>query len=577
MIPTSSLVAVVALLACAAAQTSSPTVRAAFVFVNHGETTPSLVSDHVVLTPNGAQQMQRLGAAFRRRYLSGSASKTTASNSADAAPIQSLATDALDNTQIAIMAGTREWSTSSATAFMQGFYPPSPDSSYLGRNLVLNSNTTDYPLNGYQYAEVITYPDSDSNSIAIQGYEACTAWQNQMSQNLSRSPEVTQKVNDKAYFYTKLFSSNPLRGSLPVDQATYLNAEEIYHYVNFNYAYNETVHSGLQDPNGTISVLQNNAFSLEQAKTSYGGNTDKNDPLNVLYSIAGRTLANKVTDQFSTFLATSGTRGKLTLMFGSARVLMAFFGAAGLISDQNPTRSPFSRLPKPGSAIVFELLSDSGSSGTSDSFQLRFSYRPSADSDDTLSSHALFGSELGGGAISYTSFLSKMNDISKTPGQWCKVCRPGLQSTFCPKNLTLSDGHKSESPSGVTNPAVAGILGALIMTALIACVTTAFIVLGGWRLRRRRGKQDGASTGSPDGGFRGNDKMASDVDVAVSNAGRTQERVGSWELRDGANETHARSLGAAGIVTSEFAHRTRTMDEDGVSLTDAPVNARESV
>jgi hypothetical protein len=166
MMPTTSLVALGGWLACVAAQTSNPTVRAAVVFVNHGETTPTLVSEHITLTPNGAQQMQRLGAAFRSRYLGGSASNTTSSNSTDAAPIQDLSADSIDNRHLAIMAGTQEWLTNSATAFMQGLYPPRPGSSDLDRNYELNSNTTDYPLNGYQYAQIITYTDSDSNSVA---------------------------------------------------------------------------------------------------------------------------------------------------------------------------------------------------------------------------------------------------------------------------------------------------------------------------------------------------------------------------------------------------------------------------
>ncbi|EFY88167.1 histidine acid phosphatase, putative [Metarhizium acridum CQMa 102] len=575
MISTSSLVAACGLLAHVAAQTTNSTVRAAVVFVNHGETTPNLISDHVILTPNGAQQMQRLGAAFRNRYLGGSASNTTASsNSTDTAPIQSLPTDSIDNTQMAIMAATQEWSTSSAAAFMQGFYPPNPNTSYVGHNLVLDSNTTDYPLNGYQYAHIITYPNSDSNSVAIEGYEACTAWQSHMSQNLSQSPEINQRVNDKAYFYTKLFSNDPMQGSLPAGQATYLNAEEIYNFVDFNYAYNETVHKGLQDPNGTLSVLQNNAFSLEQSKTSYSGNMNKDDPLNVLYSIAGRTLANKVTDQFSTFLATSGTRGKLTFMFGSSRSLMAFFGASGLMNDQNAAASPFSQLPKPGSAIAFELISESDHSSSTDSLQVRFSYRPSADSGDQFSTYPLFGSGFGGAAMSYTSFLRKMNEISTTASEWCTICSPGTTSTFC-LTPNLPDNQISGSSSSAISPAVAGVLGAVLMAVLIACVTAGFIALGGWRFSRN-GRQDGGPAGSAAGGFKGNDKMAGDADVTVSNAGRNEERVGSWELRDGGRGTYTSPFGSD-IVTSEFAQRTRAMDEDGVSVTGAPVNARESV
>ncbi|KHN98321.1 Histidine phosphatase superfamily, clade-2 [Metarhizium album ARSEF 1941] len=572
MTSTSILVAVGGLLARVAAQTANPTVRAAVVFINHGETTPNLVSDRAILTPNGAQQMQRLGAAFRSRYLGGTAGNATSSNSAEQAPILSLSTDSIDNAQMTIMAATQEWSTNSAAAFMQGLYPPKPGTSYVGRNLALNSNTTDYPLDGYQYAQIMTYSNSDVNSVAIQGYEACTAWQDQMSQNLSRSTEIAQRVSDKAYFYSKLFASGPMQGSLPASQATYLNAEEIYHFVDFNYAYNETVHNSLQDPNGTLSVLQNNAFSLEKTKTSYSDkNTNTSDAANVLYSIAGRTLADKVTDQFSTFLATSGTRGKLTLMFGSFQTLMAFFSLAGLIDDQSAAADAFSQLPRPGSAIAFELVGDTNSSDDFDGLQVRFSYKPSADAEDKFSTHPLFGSKHGGAGayMPYTSFFSNMSEISKTPRQWCKICSPGSTATFC-LNSTLSDGQESGSSSSAISPAVAGILGAVLTAVLIACVAAGFAALGGWRFSRRKGGPGGPGpAGSAVGGFRGKDKMASDADMTVSNAGRNQERVGSWELGDG------RTGGA--VVTGKFAQRTRAMDEDGISITGAPVKARETV
>lgn len=386
---------------------------------------------------------------------------------------------------------------------------------------------------------------------------------------------MTKKVNDEDYFYTKLFSSDPLQGSLPSDEASYVNAKEIYDFVNYEYAYNETVNKGLQDANDTLSTLQNNAFTLEQAKTSYGNNTDKDDRLNVLYSISGRTLANKVTDQFSTFLATSGTKGKLTLMFGSSRPMMAFFGVGGLMNQQNPEASAISQLPKPGSAIVFELVGDIGSGGNADSLQVRFWYKASADLGDEFSKYPLFGSGFGGSAMSYNSFLQKMNDISRTPTEWCTICSPATTSTFCMSNRTLSDDQKNGSSSSAVSPAVAGVLGALLMAVLIACVIAGFMGLGGWRFSRHS-RQDGGSTGTAAGGFKGNDRKASDADMTVSQTGRNEERVGSWELRDGRKETSIGPLGA-GIVTSEFAHRTRTMDEDGVSVTGDPVNARESV
>ena len=396
-----------------------------------------------------------------------------------------------------------------------------------------------------------------------------------MSQNLSSSPQVAQQVSQTDYFYTKLFSSAPLQGTLPPNQVNYLSADQINDFVNYNYAYNETVHNTLQNVNDTLTTLQDNAFTLERYKTSYAGNTDKDDPLNVLYSIAGRTLANKVTDQFSTFMSTSGSRGSLTLMFGSLRPMMAFFGVGGLMTQENLASGPLSQLPKPGSAMVFELVGGSDSSTNTDELQVRFWYRPSADAGDQFTTYPLFGSGFGGAAMSYTTFLQGMNAISKTPSQWCTICSPSTTSTFC-LNQTITNGQTGNGNSSSISPAVAGVLGALLMAVLVSCIIAAFMAFGGWRFSRNSKNNDGTTGSAAVGGFKGNDRMASDADMTVSGTGRREERVGSWELRNGGKETQVDAMGA-GIVTSEFAHRTRTMDDDGVSVTGAPVNVRESV
>lgn len=140
-------------------------VWAAVAYIINGESTPSLLSETSVLTPEGAQQMQRQGAAFRTRYLSGN---STSSNGTSKAPIQSMSIDAIDNTELDIFSGADEWMTSGALAFMQGLYPPKTNTATgdLGHDYVYGTNTTDFPLNGYQYPQIRTVSDADSRSIA---------------------------------------------------------------------------------------------------------------------------------------------------------------------------------------------------------------------------------------------------------------------------------------------------------------------------------------------------------------------------------------------------------------------------
>jgi hypothetical protein len=141
-------------------------VLAAVAYVNHGEKTPWLTSLQKVLTPTGAQQLWRQGAAFRERYLNAT------SDSAGSTKIFELDENVIDNTQVIAITGDDEWVVSGATAFMQGLYPPATDSFNVlagGDALAedFSSNNTgllNYPLNGYQYPRIETFSQQNSES-----------------------------------------------------------------------------------------------------------------------------------------------------------------------------------------------------------------------------------------------------------------------------------------------------------------------------------------------------------------------------------------------------------------------------
>lgn len=149
---------------------TSSKVWSAIAFINHGETTPFLLNKNPVLTPDGAQQLYRQGSAFRERYLNPSAAKN---GSETGAPIQNLSQNALDNAQLRILSQTDSWVAGGAVAFMQGLYPPNDkalNAAAGGQTLAENhvggsSNTTSYPLNGYQYPQIQTLPMTDASSI----------------------------------------------------------------------------------------------------------------------------------------------------------------------------------------------------------------------------------------------------------------------------------------------------------------------------------------------------------------------------------------------------------------------------
>ena len=348
--------------------------------------------------------------------------------------------------------------------------------------------------------------------------------------------------------------------------------------VSYLYSHNQTVFEGLKDANNTLSILRANAFDLERAKTSRNG-TSQDDPTSMLYSIAGRTLAYQVANIINGTVQANGASRKLTLMFGSLRPILSFLSVGGLMTKENLASGPFSHLPEPGAAMIFELVSErysdnSGGFPSASDIKIRFYYKASTNANETFATYSLFGSGFDGSSVSYTSFMQRMQDRSSSPGDWCGACSPGATAPWC-STWTSIDGGSCPSPgSRGMSPAVSGVIGAVIMAALVGFASLALFALGGFRLMRV-GKHE-RSRSRTLGGFKGAERKAQDADVAVSKVGSREERIGSWEMRDG-NREHQVPSTNAGIVTRDFHRTTSRMDEDGVSMSGVPVNTHENV
>lgn len=144
-------------------------VLATVAYINHGERTPTMGGLQTILSPEGARQMLRQGSAFRSRYLTGEAN---GSQSHELALIQGMARDALDNAQLTVLSQADAWVAAGAIAFMQGLYPPQTEvyvdaagGQDLGQDYANGSNSTDYPLQGYQYPFIRTMVPQESSSI----------------------------------------------------------------------------------------------------------------------------------------------------------------------------------------------------------------------------------------------------------------------------------------------------------------------------------------------------------------------------------------------------------------------------
>lgn len=372
-------------------------------------------------------------------------------------------------------------------------------------------------------------------------------------------------------FYKSLFAAPPLKGTIPNASVTYWNANDIYEYVNYMNTHNATVTAGLAFANETIDILRANAFEWE--RTQNGDILEDNPTFayNNVSTIAGQTLAMQIASSLS---ATSiGVGTPLTLMFGSHEPMLAFFSLIGLYTEDNLLSGPFSTLPNPGSAMVFELIGsnpgDVNAMPSPQDFMLRFSYRANADLGEPFSAYPLTSMGFESQLMPYASFLAQLQNFTMDSVQWCATCR----AVFAPWCNTVVDESPSDPPSDSAScslpPALGGLIGAMVTLAVALLAIGVLHWLGFVTFSRR--SRPGVRSGSP-GGFRGSDKRAGDADVTVTDRGVQHERVGSWELRGGPGESPTEP---AGIATTNL---SRHLDDDEISLTGVqPVKIHETV
>lgn len=401
----------------------------------------------------------------------------------------------------------------------------------------------------------------------LDGTQGCLEWQKQVYFDMSNDQQLLDNVRKAGDFYQKLFSTDPLKGTLPLPQAIYDNAYELYQFVNYQYRHNETVFRGLgKDANKTLDTMQSHARDIERART---GNAPGNsqDSGAIIHSIAGRTLAQKVINELSGFVnKTDGNSNKLSLMFGVHETLTSFFSVGDLLTRENLENSPIGNLTQPGAAIAFEVIGTNGKDPNSmpdtKALDVRFLYRASADDGQEFKVYPLFGSGFDGHTIPYNSFLTEMMTRGRTTDDWCQICQPGPLVTFCSTaRNSFNDDPSILKPS--MSPALGGVIGGIIMLAVFGVVALALYFFG-FRMRRVEGR-----------GFRREKPPRNgDRDIHVLGSGQPRPRMGSWEMRD----QNARSSPAVGAEESDM-HRTesgRQTDDDSVRGARA-VNPRESV
>ena len=553
------------------------TVWSTLIFTSYGERTPLLLpGQDYTLTPLGAQQLLAAGSLFRERYIAPTASSASGTGSA----INDISTYTIDSSQINVISPVDGYISASALAFMQGLYPPILNSSdnfiltgmsvlvsylqlennvQIAHELQANGSNIDYPLSGYQYPQLYTADELDPSLVWIAGDNNCPAYQNVETEYV-QSSSFSQIESATSSFYSGL--SDVLDGIISADSMSYLNAYDIYDYLQYSYIHNNTVEA----------VLPSSSLSRAQALASqYLFATNANTTEGSLSIIAGQTLAAEILGLFFNNVEATGSSDKLSLMFGSFEPMLAFFALTGLPSSY----SNFYSMPSPGSSMVFELFSLNNTNEYPDASELnvRFLFRNGSDSGESLIAYPLFGRPPTEPTMLLMDFYDALSSVMvESIGEWCTVCKS--DAVFCPfylNELNSGSGGSSSSTSShgnskSFNPAIAGLIGAVLALVIAALLFALAMLLGGIRVHRVKNKHR-----SELNGFKGGEKLASDPDVSIikgaEGPGATvvkgHERVGSWEMGDAIKQAEA---GVQRPGTARTNTEGRNFDADETSI-----------
>jgi hypothetical protein len=390
-------------------------------------------------------------------------------------------------------------------------------------------------------------------------------------------------------FYESLGSS--VFWAFDSSDLNYGNAWTLWEYAAFEYQHNQSIYNSNSFTTDDLDQLYNLASAQQ-----WEFNTP--DSTGTIKAMAGRTYASFVLQQFSHQIASNGSAGKLSLLFGSFEPMLSFFALSNLATG--PSASLFNSLPLHGSTMTFELYSYAETPSKNEAIPfpdtsdlwVRFLFRNGTGDSKPLIEYSLFGRDNSEEAMDWADFVEGMGDFSLDDlVNWCLDCESG--SLFCEalmqnySNETESSSAKSEK--GLSAP-IAGVIGATVTIGL-GLVVAAILALVGFRLdyrpREKNGtvgdlgvlKRSGSGNG---GGFKGAEKLASDTDLTLKGgAGASvvrHERVGSWELNESPDKKHS-SLDKnieSGISKADYGRRS----EDGLGGVDPygePVKALDQI
>jgi prostatic aicd phosphatase len=455
-----SLVALFSAVLIAAQSSSSDAnsnVVAVFLLGRHGDRTPKIQGSQQ-LTTLGKNQVFESATYFRDLYLDSSSPDFIVDVDTDYLYNQIYIAAPYVQTEPSLMFRNQDVLGMTATAFLQGFYPPSESAT---DQTLTNGTTLTDPLDGYQYVLINGIPANAPDTIWIEGDVDCPTYTT-ASNAYYQSPEYLTMQQQLQPFYNKFIPL--LQGIFPESQIGFQTAYNIYDYFSVGINHNQTIYANL-----STEDLQQLRVLADQQTLALVYNVSA-----PITSIGGQTLSGAVLSQLNQTVSGSQPALKITYFAGSYDIFQAFWGISGLLN----VSVDFYGLPDFASTMTWELRRPINSSGNDDLF-VRYGFRNGSDPTTDLQYFPLFGqSEID---IPWDQFVEEMNKQSiSTYGDWCNACSSTL--SFCAAYTSSSSTPASSTSvaSGLqmssqpVSPVGAGFIGAGVTLAVCGAVAGLF-------------------------------------------------------------------------------------------------------
>jgi hypothetical protein len=410
-----------------------------------------------MLTNLGLQQNYQVGSDYRDLYIASSSPKQ----------ILGISEDKYVPAQIFASAPDESVLLNTATAFLQGLYPPldSLDEEVASQTLN-NGSTYTNPLGGYQYIVLHGEEKESPDTIWIKGDDECPAI-SVLAEEFTESDVYAERVESTRPFYQQFWPVLQDVYDYTEADLSYENAYEIFDLINTGMIHNTSMENAVTDEE--LFQLRTLADNHE-----FGVNFDASQPD---MAIGARTLSHAILSHLNGTVTSQG-KTKFSLLAGSYDTMMAFAGLLNLTTAS----ADFFGLPGYASTMAFELLTENDVMDFPEEIgdlKVRFLFRNGSDGGAPLTPFPLFGDERE--TLSWSEFVKHMQERAiATVAEWCGIC--GSEQGFCAADMASEAGVSGEKRGGSMSNAVAGVIGAVVTLGVVGIVAGVALII----FRKRR-------------------------------------------------------------------------------------------